>query len=217
MVTFILTTGLLLGSSVAVCAQDVPDLNKTGSITVEMRYDQKAVTGGELALYKVGNAKEENGDYGFLKTDDFSGFPGDITATDSEELPDQLKKYISQNKIKEQVLQKNSDGEITFDNLNTGLYLIIQTQASDGYEAMNPFLVNVPLLEDGKYVYQINAKGKFELKKSEMPEGRSEKQKVFDKHLPQTGQMKWPIPILAVGGVILFLLGWLLKAGGKKE
>lgn len=32
--------------------------------------------------------------------------------------------------------------------------------------------------------------------------------------LPQTGQLNWPVPVLAVSGVLLFAAGWVLN---KKE
>ena len=35
--------------------------------------------------------------------------------------------------------------------------------------------------------------------------------------LPQTGQLNWPIPILATLGMLLFLTGFVINKGGKKE
>lgn len=35
--------------------------------------------------------------------------------------------------------------------------------------------------------------------------------------LPQTGQLVWPIPLLALLGVLLFAIGWHLDRSGKKE
>ena len=35
--------------------------------------------------------------------------------------------------------------------------------------------------------------------------------------LPQTGQLNWPIPVLAVLGMVLFAGGWTLRFGQKKE
>ena len=36
-------------------------------------------------------------------------------------------------------------GVVTFDNLELGLYLIVQTKSISGYEKVAPFLVSVPL------------------------------------------------------------------------
>lgn len=35
--------------------------------------------------------------------------------------------------------------------------------------------------------------------------------------LPQTGQLWWPVPLLAVGGMLLFLLGWGLHRRGETD
>ena len=35
--------------------------------------------------------------------------------------------------------------------------------------------------------------------------------------LPQTGQLHWPVPILAVSGVVLFAMGWYLCFGKREE
>lgn len=35
--------------------------------------------------------------------------------------------------------------------------------------------------------------------------------------LPQTGQLWWPVPVLAVGGVFLFLMGWVKHRGAQDE
>lgn len=35
--------------------------------------------------------------------------------------------------------------------------------------------------------------------------------------LPQTGQMNWPIPVMTVSGLALFLLGWFLCFGRKRD
>ena len=35
--------------------------------------------------------------------------------------------------------------------------------------------------------------------------------------LPQTGQLNWPVPVLACSGVLLFAAGWVLNRQGKKE
>ncbi|MCD8017514.1 MAG: hypothetical protein LUE97_06945 [Oscillospiraceae bacterium] len=35
--------------------------------------------------------------------------------------------------------------------------------------------------------------------------------------IPQTGQLNWPVPLLAVCGLLLFALGWVLKCGKKES
>ena len=33
----------------------------------------------------------------------------------------------------------------------------------------------------------------------------------------QTGQLNWPVPVLACSGVLLFAAGWVLNRQGKKK
>lgn len=35
--------------------------------------------------------------------------------------------------------------------------------------------------------------------------------------LPYTGQLNWPIPLLAIGGLVLFAVGWVLAFGKRKK
>ena len=35
--------------------------------------------------------------------------------------------------------------------------------------------------------------------------------------LPQTGQLNWPIPLMAVAGLGFFVVGWTLCFGKKRE
>ncbi|KIR03186.1 hypothetical protein P261_02001 [Lachnospiraceae bacterium TWA4] len=35
--------------------------------------------------------------------------------------------------------------------------------------------------------------------------------------LPQTGLLWWPVPILACAGLVLFMIGWIIKRRGTDE
>ena len=74
---------LLACLPLSAAAHPVPDAQKDGhcSITVTMTYQEKALPGGTLALYKVGDVAEEDGNYSFVPVEaireDFAQF-GDI-------------------------------------------------------------------------------------------------------------------------------------------
>lgn len=71
-------------------------------------------------------------------------------------------------------------------------------------------------LEDGVYQYDVTAAIKSELEKE--PETTvPPTTKPSDSSLPQTGQLNWPIPILVVLGLGLFIAGWLLRFARKKD
>lgn len=73
------------------------------------------------------------------------------------------------------------------------------------------------MLEDGHYVYDVNAYGKTALKKAKTdpagtsPTGTVPRGTAPAGGLPQTGQLNWPIPVLALTGCVLILIGLALQ------
>lgn len=201
---------LICGFSMTVyAAHEVPDLSRTGSITVNMTYGGKAVSGGVLTAYRVGDIAEDDGNYSFAKTSAMAGFSGSYDDLNSEGLAKDVAAYVTKNKLKADATAKNTNGSVTFSDLKLGLYLIVQTKACDGYEAVASFLVSVPANEDGVYVYNIDATPKMGTLTQAKPTPTPTPTKPTGK-LPQTGQLNWPVPIMAALGLLLLALGWIL-------
>ena len=190
---------LLCMASVTAYAHEVPDENQKGTITVKMEYDGKAVAGGTLTAYRVGKIQESDGNYAFAKTDAIAAFAGSY-----------------ENKVPAYSTAKNQNGKAVFSDLELGLYLIVQTEASEGYEPLKPFLISVPMNEGGHYVYEVSAEGKFQLEQKPEPTTPTPTTP-SEPTLPQTGQLNWPIPVLVVLGLGLFSFGWVLRFGRKKN
>ena len=77
----------LLALPLSAAAHAVPDESRNGhcSITVSMTYKGKAVRGGTLALYKVGDVAEDDGNYSFVPVEEIQAdIPefGDIESPD---------------------------------------------------------------------------------------------------------------------------------------
>lgn len=208
-IALLLIVLLLCAFPMTVHAREVPDESKTGTITVEMYYADKPVTGGILSAYYVGDVQEKDGSCCFVKTPELEAFSGEYTHIESPELAEELAAFIREHSVSAYAAVKNKAGTATFSKLKLGLYLIIQTEASDGYEPLKPFLVSVPMNEDGHYIYQVNAEGKFQLHQEQK---HTTLPKPSAGVLPQTGQLNWPIPILAVMGLSLFSIGWIRRA-----
>lgn len=232
---------LLLGMMhVTAYAHDVPDTSKKGTISISMMYEDKEVPGGTLTLYQVGEIEEDDGNYSFILNSDFKDSGANLTELSDPELAENLAKYAEDRKCAGMTETIDAHGKIIFAEQETGLYLLVQHEAADGYSKISPFLVSIPMEEDGTYVYTVDASPKMELKKepattSTTPEepttpekptmpGKPETPTTPSKPavpgnptLPQTGQLNWPIPILAVSGLLLFLGGWLLRFGRKRD
>ena len=214
----LLLTVLVGLSGLTAYAHDVPDESKKGSITVDFEYDNKAVTGGRLALYRIAKVRQTDGNYGFENLSEFSGFHKDMSDLASAELARCLADFVDSHNIQPVDARDNKTGSVTFPELSHGLYLVVQVKAASGYEAVQPFLVTVPMLEDGHYVYDVNAYGKTALKKTKTdstgstpagstPTGTVPAGPLPAGGLPQTGQLNWPIPVLALTGCVLILIG----------
>ncbi|MDY2814374.1 MAG: LPXTG cell wall anchor domain-containing protein [Dorea sp.] len=35
--------------------------------------------------------------------------------------------------------------------------------------------------------------------------------------LPQTGQLNWPVPVMAMSGMLLFMIGWSMYRGKNAD
>ncbi len=204
---------LLCGLHLTAYALEAPDPARKGSITVQMKDGGKTITGGTLTAYRVGELREDNGNYSFEKTATMADFPQSYGDIDSASLAEQVNTFVKEHKLPAYGTADNKNGNVVFTDLELGLYLIVQTTPSDGYAPLNSFLVTVPIQEDGNYVYEVNAAGKFQLAQKPGPTDPSKPPKP---NLPQTGQLNWPVPVLAAMGIGLLVLGLALRLAGRK-
>ena len=241
----------------------------TGTIRVRL-YDQtnqKALSGGQLTIYKVAEVQRKNGNLSFEYCGDFDGCGIELGDLSDSTLADQLQSFLAPG-AEGTVQTVDSDGYATFENLELGLYLVVQTKASSGYEAVNSFLVSLPMAEDGEWNYEVDASPKVsgvtpapeepdtptpppttpeEPDTPETPENPDNPDTPVSpgnpdnpvapgnpdspvapgnpdnpiqpghpdnpvlSGLPQTGQLNWPVPVLAVNGLLLFAFGWALN------
>lgn len=223
----------------------------TGSIHVNL-YDStnnKALSGGELTVYRVAEVQRKNGNLSFEYCGDFDGCAIELGDLTYSTLAGQLQEYLSDN-AEGTVREVDANGNVNFDDLELGLYLVVQTKASKGYKPVNSFLVSLPMAEDGEWNYEVDASPKVGAytPEPETPPSPPDKPDKPDKPvspgnpdnpvspgtpdnpvapgspdnpvlpghpdnpvmngLPQTGQLNWPIPVMAVSGMLLFAFGW---------
>ena len=91
----------------------------------------------------------------------------------------------------------------------------MQKKAADGWSCISPFLISVPNMQDGVYVYDVDASPKIELKPTERPP-ETPPNTPPEPPLPQTGQLNWPSPLMAAAGLCLLLLGSVLRRSAKR-
>lgn len=205
-------------TSITAYAYDVPDLSREGSVSVTMKEGETAVSGGTLTLYRVGDIYEDNGNYSFVLSGDFSGSKESLEDIQSATLAKSLADYAKNNKLTGITQIIGNDGKTVFTNLELGLYLLVQNKAAQGYNAVDPFLVSIPMMEDGTYIYNVDASPKVSTlqttttrpTKPTQPAATISTGTIITK-LPQTGQLNWPIPVLVIAGLFLFSAGWIMR------
>lgn len=223
-----------MGNFCCQAAEEFPDLGRNGSISVTMKDTQtgQIVPGGSIMLIQVADAVKEDADYRFQYTAEFDGCRFRLDEIQSEELAVNLAEYADKKGITGTVREIASDGTVSFGNLQTGLYLLVQQTAAQGYNAVTPFLVSVPMqAADGSgWVYDVDAGPKVELTKTQTPDNPDDPNNPDNpndpnkpdtpgskpytpiiERLPQTGQLNWPIPVMTIAGLLLLALGWKMR------
>lgn len=199
-------------------ARETADPSRRCSVTVGMTYNGAPVGGGTLTLYRVGALTQEDGNDTFVPTGDFADCGLALDDVESADLAFNLVRYATEHSLSGVTRTIDENGRVTFDDLETGLYLFAQFQGADGYNAAGAFLVSLPLWEDGAYLYDVDASPKVALEVYDPgsgDDGEPSPTPAATGSLPQTGQLNWPVPVLAGAGLCLLLLGWALR--GKKE
>lgn len=209
---------LLLELPLSAAAHPVPDAKKDGqcSITVTMTYRGKALKGGTLALYKMGDVAEEDGNYSFVPVEAIRGDLAQFGDIQSPDLAGKLAKLEKQlTPVTADPVTVGKDGTATFSNLTFGLYLVVQKTVPAGYGKTEPFLVSLPYLYEGEYQYDVASEPKTDLEREVPTKPTSPPTKPTPSSgggkLPQTGQLWWPVPVLTCGGLGCIVVGLLRR------
>ena len=213
--SLLLALSVLLLLPMAALAHDVPQQRDDCSIEVVVRYEGEDVSGGTLTVIRVGFVAEDDGNYFFAQ--EMTGLK--IETLDSPEAAAQQQEFYSNNKDNYTFYTQTQsvvNGKATFSGLSTGLYLVLQEKAAEGFNKMGAFLVSVPYMLDGEYQYHVTVSMKSALEREPDP---TEPPPTVpdDPELPETGQLNWPIPLMVVAGLLLLTLGWVLCFKKKRE
>ncbi len=231
----VLCFSVLFGSQTAVTALAADtgslDLGHEGSITVNLSSDdgETVVSDGILSIYKAADLNLTDWDMSYVYTDDFSELGEVPEDLENSEYARVLAQCVLDNSLAGTEAEVDAEGIVTFDGLTAGLYLIIQTEASEGYYSIDPFVVTLPMDVNGTWEYDVDASPKTQIYPEESGSSQNLEENpdeiipdeviVPDEQtditeastLPQTGQLYWPIPVLAVCGAALVGAGLLLR------
>ena len=206
LISLFLCIYILCSLAIFCCAVE-PD----GSIEVRVKYNGENITGGQLIAVRVGYMDRDTLSFKRLTDDKIIENIGKSTAVSA------MEKYYKDSEDKSEFTVIKADvknGVAKFKDLTTGLYLIYQEKAASGYSKLSPFLVTLPYTVDGKEVFDITVDSKSELERNPSPTCPTDDP---DEKLPQTGQLRWPIPVMACSGMVCFILGWWLCFARRKD
>lgn len=214
---------MILAMALPVSASSVLDQNAKGSLSLTMTSKGNPVPGGSVSIYHVASIREENGKFSFSYINGFEpcivSLDGDLT---SPTAANGIALFAASNpKTVTAPVKQNIDqyGKVTFSNLAVGLYLVVQYDNAPGYSNMKPFLISIPQESNGILDYSVDAAPKMGeiVPETKPPVPAPPPPPKPTGKLPQTGQLNWPVPVLAICGLILFTFGWWMNASAKRR
>lgn len=199
------------------------DPSAVGSISVRIHTAEGAnVEGAHIALYRVGEPVVKDANLTFEPNKDFKGSGETLADLSADGLADRLWRFAQKNGVKPAAEGDTAkDGTLTLKGVTAGLYVVAQegfAQGKGGFTEIEPFAVSMPMTnsEGTGWTYEITAQPKVGVV-AQPTATPAPTDAPTDEKLPQTGMLRWPIPVLAVVGVLLFSLGWALCFMKKKK
>lgn len=198
-----------------ICSLLVPAkaaVNDKGSIEVKVKYEATNVTGGDLIAVRVGYVDSDKNIFRKVTTHaEITGIGESSTVTQMQNFYTAYKSSYNFDVYKAEV----KNGTAKFTDIPLGLYLVYQETAASGFGKLAAFLVTVPY--EGKLDVSIASKTELKREAQPTPGGSGGTGSSGGQRLPQTGQLIWPIPCMAVAGTLLFALGWWMCFGRKED
>jgi LPXTG-motif cell wall-anchored protein len=191
------------------------DLDRLGAVIFDFSAAKGVEFRGTVELWQV--ARWDSGSGALQWTEDFAGVADRLGNWDRKDYPKWLKIYAESKEIAPLRVEVDSSGRGRAENLPLGVYLVGQTTAFPGCEPISPCLLWVPCPENFSWIYEVDAMPKVELKPIPMIPEEDVPTPHKPHELPQTGQVNWPVPVLAAVGTVCILLGLFLRREKRHE
>lgn len=215
-ISVLLALIVLLAMALPVSA-DIPDLTKTGSLRLYFYWDNKPLNGGKLTLYRVGDiVVDDDWNFSFALIPELADSRLSLDDPNDSELAQKLMALAKARKLPElKVPIKKGVAEAP--TLASGLYLVTQNEGETikGYQPIAPFLISIPRMVAGEYVYEVEANPKVPLETT--PSSTTGTTTSTNKKLPQTGQLWWPVPMLLCVGLACVVVGLVRRRRDEDE
>lgn len=189
------------------------DAPQNGSISFDFNTEEIHVAGGSVELRQVAFVNEEAKCLQFCEGWEDCGLS--VQELLGDKAAERLFVYAEANGLPARTVGIDGEGKGKAEDLPMGVWLVSQIVPFEGCMAMRPALISIPLMdEDGQWIFDVKAMPKLE---PLVPETTVPSTESPPPELPPTGQVNWPIPLLAVGGLFLILLGFCLRKDKRHE
>ncbi len=205
----------------------IASADNISSLTVNLRdYNKKIIIkDADVFIYKVADfitfSKHEympDERFASVISDlDFSSLDKTCTSENSKV----IENYIKKNKISaDKTLKTDDNGKAFFENLDLGIYLVVVSNTEE--YSVDTFLIEVPLSENGVFTNEVSATPKIGSltvpQKPNNPDNNNDSNNSNNGgKIPQTGQLKWPVPVMLISGITLIVLGYADYCNKKKK
>lgn len=193
----------------------------TGQIRLHFEAEGRIAAGGEVRLFQAAETSDAPGGYSYCRAFEDCGIDiGQSLLMQNEDYADQLAAYARTLDDSGRIGIVDEEGNLCFDELDAGIYLLIQSKAADGFTRMRPFVI---VVADNEIVEAAPKLMPIREQESESA-GQTEEERVPESlpeeeppGLPVTGQLQWPIPVLIGTGLILLISGCIKKKAAEKQ
>lgn len=160
-ITFIILTFVL---NVNAGSSNLIDFNKKGDVSLTLKAGSETpLEGVEIKIYKIASPDIENNNLIYNYEKGFSSCSIDLNNLNDERIPSALESCLIEKETINLVKKTDSKGKVSFNNLDLGLYLLVQTNKMEGYSKFDSFLVMIPENIDNEWIYNIEATPKTEI------------------------------------------------------
>lgn len=213
----LLALAVTFGFCAAAFASQTLDLDKPGSITFQLGWEGEPLNGGTLTVYRVGIYEMTLTGYQYALLPELAEMGISLHDTASPETAQAIAKAVEELSLTG-MTAPITDGTAAFTDLVPGLFLVVQQEPVPGFSAMAPFLISLPVPQGDGYVYDLVAEPKVSLEPEPTDPPPTTEPPDDPPDIPQTGQLNWPVPVLAIWGSLTLVFGLVLcfKRKGHK-
>ena len=125
---------LLILASTFLCsfAATVPDFDRKCSVTFTMAYNGTPIPGGSLKMYRIASYAYMDNSYGYQWVPELADSGLSFTQAGTEEFARRIFMLVESRSLPAMQKLIGKDGTVTFSNLDTGLYVVYQTEPAKG-------------------------------------------------------------------------------------